>query len=220
MFPLNRLCSVPDACYLHRKDALPASIFYPCSRNFFASLSCWKRALMWLAVLWCGYHLAHLTAYCCILCPRHILASQAKIWKLWFDFNDMRLTSKMVTFEHSNVGRSLPVSQILNILCPPLHVCICVSFSWCSWLTRTCKVPCFSSRRGSADPAKRRGHSSLPSAGQEINTNDGGWVCGLEHESWLWGAFSLERSKHAWRGGLVTSVDTVGFQLALVEKRL
>lgn len=34
MFPLDRLCSMPDAGWLHQEDALPTSFFYPCSRNF------------------------------------------------------------------------------------------------------------------------------------------------------------------------------------------
>lgn len=34
MFPLDRLCSMPDAGWLHQEDSLPTSFFYPCSRNF------------------------------------------------------------------------------------------------------------------------------------------------------------------------------------------
>lgn len=95
MFPLNRLFSVPDACWLYQ---MSMSIFYLCSKNFSVSLSCWERALMCPAVLWCWYHLPHLSAGCCILCSRHIQASQPQIWKPFFAFNNStQLTSKMVT---------------------------------------------------------------------------------------------------------------------------
>lgn len=133
MFPLNRLFSVPDACWLYQ---MSMSIFYLCSKNFSVSLICWERALMCPAVLWCWYHLPHLSAGCCILCSRHIQASQPQIWKPFFAFNNStQLTSKMVTLIVCLPNAEHPF---------PTGTCN----TWCHWLTGMCWVRCFRSQQG------------------------------------------------------------------------